>query len=139
MTEREKADLLADVPLFASIGRAELNHVAQLSSEQAFDEADVLVEEDDDRGGFFVITDGSVVVTRDGRRLAELEEGEVFGELALLLQAPRTATVTAEGPVQVLHIDPRQFQAMLLEHPQVAVKLLAVVADRLRAVEDRYL
>lgn len=139
MTERERADLLADVPLFGSIGRAELNHVAQLSSEQAFDDGDVLIEEGDDLGGFFVITDGDAAVTRDGQRVAELTEGEVFGELALLLQAPRTATVTADGPVRVLRIDPRQFQAMLLEHPQVAVKLLAVVADRLRGVEDRHL
>lgn len=137
MTEREKADLLGATPLFASIGRAELNHVAQLSSEHEVDDGAVLVAEGDDLGSFFVITDGTAAVTRDGERIAELGPGEVFGELALLLQAPRTATVTAQGPVRLLRIEPGQFQAMLLEHPQVAVKLLAVLADRLRATETR--
>lgn len=137
MTEREKADQLASVPLFASIGRAELNHVAQLSTERSVDDGDVLVEEGADVGGFFVIIEGNAVVTRDGEHVARLGEGEVFGELALLLQAPRTATVTADGPVRLLRIDPGQFQAMLLEHPQVAVKLLAVLADRLRTTEGR--
>lgn len=137
MTEREKADQLASVPLFASIGRAELNHVAQLSAERSVDDGDVLVEEGAEVGGFFVIIEGNAVVTRDDEDVARLGEGEVFGELALLLQAPRTATVTADGPVRLLRVDPGQFQAMLLEHPQVAVRLLAVLADRLQGAEDR--
>lgn len=137
MSEREKADQLASVPLFASIGRAELNHVAQLSTEHEVEDGEVLVEQGEETGGFFVITGGTAVVSRDGQQLAELQAGDVFGELALLLQAPRTATVTARGSVRVLRVDPGQFQAMLLEHPQVAVKLLAVLADRLRALEMR--
>lgn len=137
MTERERADQLASVPLFASLGRAELNHVAQLSDEQEVADGEVLVEEGDDVGGFFVIIEGEAVVTRGGEHAARLRQGQVFGELALLLQVARTATVTADGPGRVLRIDPRQFQAMLLEHPQVAVRLLAVLADRLRSAEDR--
>ncbi|MBW3665857.1 MAG: cyclic nucleotide-binding domain-containing protein [Actinobacteria bacterium] len=137
MTEREKADLLGSVPLFASCTRAELNHVAQMSEAVHFDDGQTLVEEGEDGGGFYVIVDGSAAVAHAGEEVAELGQGEVLGELALLLQAPRTATVTATEEVRALRIDPRRFRSMLLEHPKVAVKLLEVLAGRLRLVEGR--
>ena len=138
MEEREKADLLGSVPLFTSCSRAELNHVAQLSEEESFDVDETLVEEGEDSGGFYVIVEGRAEVSRGGDHVAELSRGEVLGELALLLQASRTATVRATEPVRALRVDPRRFRSMLLEHPQVALKLLEVLAGRLRDVEDRH-
>lgn len=137
MEEREKADLFGSVPLFASCSRAELNHVAQLSEEESFDVGETMVEQGEDSGGFYVIIEGRAEVSRGGDRVAELGAGEVLGELALLLQASRTATARATEPVRALRVDPRRFRSMLLEHPQVALKLLEVLAGRLRDVEDR--
>ena len=137
MTEREKADLLGSVPLFASCSRAELNHVAQLSEEESFDVGDTLVEEGKDSGGFYVLIEGRAEVIRGGDRVAELGAGDVLGELALLLQTSRTATVRAAAPVHTLRVDPRRFRSMLLEHPHVALKLLEVLAGRLRDAEER--
>ncbi|MBW3665663.1 MAG: cyclic nucleotide-binding domain-containing protein [Actinobacteria bacterium] len=137
MEEREKADLLGSVPLFASCSRAELNHVAQLSDEESFEAGDTLVEEGDDTGGFYVIVEGRADVIRGGDPVGQLGSGEVLGELALLLQGSRTATVRATDPVRALRVDARPFRSMLLEHPQVALKLLEVLAGRLRDAEDR--
>lgn len=138
LTEREKADLLGAVPLFVSCTRAELNHVAQLSDEVDFDAGEAMVEEGGDGEGFYVIIEGSASVTSEGEQVAHLGPGEVLGELALLLQSPRTATVTAAEDVRALRVDPRRFRSMLLEHPQVAVKLLEVLAGRLRDAEERH-
>lgn len=135
--ERAKADLLAEVPLFSACTRAELNHIAQLASYREADAGEVLVREGEESDGFFVIVDGSATVARGGDVVATIGSGEFFGELALLRRGARSATVTVEQPSRLLTIEPRPFQAMVLEHPMVALKMLQVLASRVTAAEDR--
>ena len=81
---------------------------------------------------FFILMDGGAVVRRKGRKIRELGPGEMVGEIALLNQGPRTATVTLTEPSRVLVLTARDFHALLRELPALAVKVLAVVGERLK-------
>jgi CRP-like cAMP-binding protein len=80
-----------------------------------------------------VIVDGKVQVTRKGRRVATLSNGDFVGEIALVTELPRTATVTAETPVRLVVLTPREFHAVLDQNPKVERKVLRVLARRLAA------
>jgi CRP/FNR family cyclic AMP-dependent transcriptional regulator len=76
-----------------------------------------------------------VKVVRGGRKVATLGPGDFFGELALVSGAPRTATVTTETDSTLMVLDPRRFEVVMTEEPQVAKAVMATLGDRLRLVE----
>ena len=78
-----------------------------------------------------MLVEGTAKVSRAGRKLSDLAGGDWFGEIALLTNAPRTATVTASSPVRVLVIGDRRFQSAVETMPSIAIKVLASVGDRL--------
>jgi CRP/FNR family transcriptional regulator, cyclic AMP receptor protein len=80
---------------------------------------------------FFVLVDGTVRVSRKGRKLAELGPGDWFGEIALLTDTPRTATVTATTPIRVLVLTDRAFRRVVEWMPSIALKVLSTVGQRL--------
>jgi CRP-like cAMP-binding protein len=80
---------------------------------------------------FFVIVDGKVQVTRKGRRIATQSGGDFLGEIALVTELPRTATVTAETPVRFFVLTHRGFRAVLDKNPSVERKVLQALARRL--------
>jgi CRP-like cAMP-binding protein len=80
---------------------------------------------------FFVIVDGKVQVTRKGRRVAKLRSGDFVGEIALVTEMPRPATVTAETPVRLFVLTRREFHAVLDNNPNVERKVLRALARRL--------
>jgi CRP-like cAMP-binding protein len=84
---------------------------------------------------FYVILDGKASVSIDGSEVATLGPGDFFGEMALLDQGPRVATVMASTPMEVAVLDPREFSTLIEEHPGVARKVLKVMAHRLREAE----
>jgi CRP/FNR family transcriptional regulator, cyclic AMP receptor protein len=84
-----------------------------------------------DRGReFFVLLEGEADVTKDGRRINQLSGGDFFGEIALVADTPRTATVTATTPVRALVITDRSFRRLLKDQPEIASKVLAALAAR---------
>ncbi|MEY2437223.1 MAG: family transcriptional regulator, cyclic receptor protein, partial [Acidimicrobiaceae bacterium] len=106
-------DHLAQVPLFAACSRKELQTIAKASDEVTVPSDKVLVEQGTSGRECFVIVDGTASVKRNGRRVATLGPGSYFGELSLLDKGPRTATVTAETPLTVLVLGPREFSSVL--------------------------
>ena len=80
---------------------------------------------------FFVLIEGTVRVTKDGKKLADLSGGDWLGEIALLTKTPRTATVTATSSVRTLVIVDREFRRVVSEMPAIAMKVLTCVAERL--------
>lgn len=130
-------DHLASVPLFASLSRKELQTVARASDELTLDEGKVLVRQGDVGRECFVILDGTAIVKRNGRKVATLGPGSYFGELSLLDKGPRTATVTAETPLTVLVLGPREFSSVLEQIPNMAHKLLATLAGRVRDLDSK--
>jgi CRP-like cAMP-binding protein len=94
----------------------------------------VLCKEGEIGHEFFVIVDGKVKVSRKGRRIATRDGGDFVGEIALLEEIPRTATVTAETPVRLFVLTRKDFRHLLDETPSVERKVLRALARRLAEV-----
>lgn len=134
--KNDHIDLLGRIPLFSGCSKRELRDIASLTTEVDFTKGTVLTRQGDPGDECFVIVQGTVDVAIDGMTLAELEPGQIVGEMSLLDQGPRTATVTAKGDVKVLVLTPLEFATLLDDAPGVAKKLLKSLAQRLRAVES---
>ena len=130
-------DHLAQVPLFAACSRKELQTIAKASDEVTVPSGKVLVEQGTSGRECFVIVDGTATVRRNGRKVASLGAGSYFGELSLLDKGPRTATVTAETPLTVLVLGPREFSSILDSVPGLSHKLLATLASRVRDLDSK--
>ena len=128
---------LASVPLFAACSQKDLQRIARASDEVQIPEGRTLVKQGDIGRECFVLVDGKVKVERNGRKLATLGPGAYFGELSLLDKGPRTATATAETECTVLVLGPREFSGLLDEVPQLAHKLLAALAARIRELDTK--
>ena len=126
-----KVELLKKVPLFADCTKAELRELAKSADELDLREGTVLTREGRPGREFFVLIEGTVAVTKDGKKVAELKGGDWLGEIALLTEKPRTATVTASSPVDVLVITDRRFRNVVETMPSIALKVLSRVSDRL--------
>ena len=131
-----KVDLLCGVPLFAECTKKELNRIAAIADELALPEGARLIEEGKRGREFFVLVEGTVDVRRAGRKVAELGGGSFFGEIALLTDAPRNATVTALTPTRVLVITGQAFQRVLNETTTIRPKVLAALAERSAATSQ---
>ena len=126
-----KVELLKRVPLFSGCTKAELAELAIRTDELAIREGSTLAREGKPGREFFVLVDGSVKVTKSGRKLAELGAGDWFGEIALITGGVRTATVTATTPSRVLVLTDRTFRHVVEEMPSIALKVLASLGERL--------
>lgn len=123
------------VPLFANLSQKQLRKLADHGWVGEFPEGKVLCAEGRPGDNFFVILDGSALASRRGKKIRTLKAGDYFGEIALLDNAERTATVTASGPLRCFLLGRSDFKAALYEE-DIAVKLLHTVAQRLRASEE---
>ena len=130
-----KVRLLAGVDLFGGCSKSELSRVAALVDEIDVPAGKELTREGESGWEFFVIAEGNARATRNGRRIASFGPGSFFGEMALLDQGPRSATVSAETDMQLLVLTSRGFFTLVDDTPSVARKVLAGMAERLRAAE----
>ena len=126
-----KIELLKSVPLFAGCSKSELRELAMTADEIDLRDGHVLTKEGRPGREFFVLVDGTARVAQKGKKIADLGAGDWFGEIALLTDAPRTATVTATSPVDVLVITDRSFRRVVETMPSIALKVLASVGERL--------
>jgi CRP/FNR family cyclic AMP-dependent transcriptional regulator len=126
-----KIELLKSVPLFAGCSKAELRRLASIADEIDLRKGTVLTREGRIAHEFFVLIEGTVRVTKENRKVADLGSGDWLGEIALLTRAPRTATVTATSPLRTLVIIDREFRQLVSEVPSIAMKVLTCVAERL--------
>ena len=126
-----KVELLKKVPLFAGCSKTELRQLARIADEIDLREGTVLTREGRAGREFFVLIAGNARVSKKGKKIADLGPGDWFGEIALLTDSPRTATVTATSPVDVLVITDRRFREVVETMPSIALKVLACVGDRL--------
>jgi CRP-like cAMP-binding protein len=132
LSRAESAQLLSSVPLFSHCSKRELAAIARLAHELDLPEGHTLIKEDARVAySFFVLVDGGAEVRRGRRRVATLGPGDFFGELALILERPRTATVTLTTRSRLLAISAHNFQPLLKRSPGIQLKLLEVLAERL--------
>ena len=126
-----KVQALRGVPLFEGLSRKELVQLERVCEDLEVKPGKVLCKEGQIGHEFFVLVDGKVQVTRKGRRVATLSNGDFLGEIALVTEIPRTATVTAETPVRFFVLTRREFHATLDKNPNVERKVLRALARRL--------
>jgi CRP/FNR family transcriptional regulator, cyclic AMP receptor protein len=126
-----KVQALKSVPLFEDLSRKELIQLERICEDLEVEPGRLLCKEGQTGQEFFVIVDGKVQVTRKGRRLSTLGRGDFLGEIALVTELPRTATVTAETPVRLFVLTRREFHALLDQNPKVERKVLRALARRL--------
>ncbi len=130
-----KVQLLSKVELFAECNSKELGRIAALADEIEVDEGTVLTKEGMPGRECFVVSDGKAKATLRGKRLAAYGPGDVFGEMALLDNEPRSATITADSDMVLFVVDSRSFWGLCEEAPSVTRKIMKSIAQRLRRVE----
>jgi CRP-like cAMP-binding protein len=125
-----KVELLRKVPLFSKLDKEGLQHVAHIADEIDLPAGKEMATEGDRGREFFVLLKGEAEVTKDGRQINTMNEGDFFGEIALVTKMPRTATVTAKGDVDVLVITERAFDELLKNEPAIGRAVAEALAER---------
>jgi CRP/FNR family transcriptional regulator len=133
-------EVLAQVPLFHNLTKHELQTLSVNCVERDYPTGATLLRQGETGIGLFIITGGKVQISQqapDGsvRDLGTFERGAVLGEMSLLDDLPRTATAVALEPTRALAIPVWDFRAVLREQPDIAIKLLAIMSQRLRRKE----
>lgn len=135
------ADILAKVPLFAALDRKDLMTLAASARERQYQPGEELMRQGDTGVGLFVLNNGRVRVTqnRSGETfdLGTLDHGQVFGELSLLDDQPRSATISALEPCSVIIVPIWDFRAALRENPSMALSLMMALSQRIRRIEQQ--
>jgi CRP-like cAMP-binding protein len=126
---------LSEVQLFSACSKRDLARIAALSNEVEVQAGTVLMRQGDPGRECFVIEKGRAKATIRGKKSRTMGPGEVFGEMALLRSAPRSATVTAETDLSLIVLGSREFSTLLEDVPGVARKVLAAMAERVQNTE----
>lgn len=129
-------DALRKVPLFAELDKRELEMLARQLHERRFPEGAEVTKEGAGGAGFFVIAEGNADVSVGGEKRTTLGPGDYFGEIALIDEGMRSASITAVTDLLCYGMTPWEFRPFVEEHPQVAWTLLTTLARRLRAAQD---
>jgi CRP/FNR family cyclic AMP-dependent transcriptional regulator len=132
VAKTDPVSMLASVPLFSECSKKELREIAGAAKEVEHKAGAVVAREGDQGVGFFLILDGTARISRSARTLRRLGPGDYFGEIALLDEGPRSATVTAETPLKLLGLTAWNFRRLVAQNPSIAPKLLKVMGERLR-------
>jgi CRP/FNR family transcriptional regulator, cyclic AMP receptor protein len=136
LRKNAKVELIKGVPLFSELGKRELNEVASIADEIDLREGKELTVEGQPGREFFVIIEGDAVVRRGDREINRLGAGDFFGEIALVDDRPRTATVVAESPLRALVVTDRAFRTLLDRSPEIESKVMSARAARLAPDDD---
>jgi CRP-like cAMP-binding protein len=126
------ADTLGQLALFADLTPAQLEAIAHTHEEDVFAAGERVLRKGLTGGNFYVILEGEAAVELDGRQLARLGRGDFFGEISALIGDPPTADVVAVTILRCLVIPAQQLERLLLDRPQLALRLLRMEARRLR-------
>lgn len=129
-------ELLKQTGLFSSCTDKELQSVMVTAKERSFDAGEVIIREGDPGLGFYLLLEGTAEVRKAGKAVAELSEGDYFGEMALLLEdTPRTADVVATSKAKCLVITQWDLRALISTHPDIGMKIMNELATRLSGTE----
>lgn len=128
---------LARVPVFSHCSTDEIAAIANVAQESFFPAHQIIVTQGTPGQAFYLILTGRVEILRDGVSLGAFGPGDFFGEMSLLDQAPRSATIKSIEDTSCLMLSSWDFKALLEKHPSIAIKLLEVLSRRLRVADER--
>lgn len=133
----EKADALADIPLFSSLSNKERQELARHVDELPIKSGAVLTKQGDPGDAFYLIVEGKADVIKNGTKIARLGPGDAVGEMALLDGEPRSATVMMTTDGTILTMPRREFKAVLHDIPGIGSKMLVALSLRLREANSK--
>ena len=125
-----KVDLISRVPLFARCSKKELRMIASLADQIEWPEGKTLIKEGRPGSEFFILIEGTASVSQGGSKLRDLAAGDWAGEIALISDVPRTATVVATSPIRALVMTRGGFSQLMADSPSIAAKVLAGLGAR---------
>ena len=136
MARQESTDeRLARIPLFEGLSKKQLSQVSRLMTPLDLKAGKVLARQGEIGREFLILLEGHVEVARDGKVIAVRGPGDFIGEIALLDNRPRTATVTARTDVVVEVLNRGEFASLLAEAPELSAQVMATMARRLAAID----
>jgi CRP-like cAMP-binding protein len=130
-------DLLRRVPLFSDLSDGDLRKVASSMKERTFHSGDHVTEEGKGGVGFFVIADGTARVSVGGEDVRTIGPGDYFGEIGLIADIDRTATIVADSDLRCYGMTSWDFRPLVESNASIAWKMLQVMADRLKEAQRR--
>lgn len=130
-------ELIKQVPLFSDLDRKDLLGLASSMKERIFEEGDTIASEGQSGVGFFIIDEGEATISVKGEERATLGHGDYFGEVALIDDGARTATITAKTALKCYGITSWEFKPLIEQNADLAWKMLQSMAKMLRASEKR--
>lgn len=137
MTAVTHEEFLARVPVFGNCSPEEIATIASVAQASFFQPGQIIVTQGTPGQAFYLILSGRVEILRDGKTLGAFARGDFFGEMSLLDQAPRSATIRAMEQTECLMLSSWDFKALLERYPSIAIKLLEVLSRRLRVADER--
>lgn len=137
-------EILAQVPLFAPMKKRELKNISETAEELLYEPGEMVIKEGERDGRLFVLLEGEVEIIKGlgqpgERLLRRLGPGAYFGEMAVLGDALRTASVRAVGPARMLSLRDFNLRQAMERHPYIAIELLNVMSRRMQQMEQRLL
>jgi CRP/FNR family transcriptional regulator, cyclic AMP receptor protein len=126
------AETLKKVPLFAGLDNKELTQIANSMRERRFKAGDTVTQEGSGGVGFFVVEEGEADVNVGGEARGSIGPGDYFGEIALINESPRTATLTARTDMLCYGMTPWDFKPLVEGNSEIAWKLLTAMAEKMR-------
>ena len=141
MTLDEEVEVLKRIPLFSKIDKAKLKLLAFTSERVTFREGELICRQGESGDAAFIIIDGTADILINGNgsdiKVAEVGRNAIIGEIAILIDVPRTATVAATSELVTLRITKELFFNLVQEFPQIAVEIMRVLAQRLEATNEQ--
>ena len=131
----ELHEQLAQVPLTAGLPPNVRRRLADVGKVRTYEAGESIVREGETGTALYIILDGTVRVEQEGKVLGQMKTGDFFGELALIEEHRRSATVVADGPTQCVLYPAWEFTSLLAEHPEVAVPIMTELIRRLHRRE----
>ena len=125
-------DMLKKVPLFAGLDNRELQQIADSMRERRFNSGDTVTQEGAGGVGFFIVEAGEADVTIAGEPRGTIGPGDYFGEIALINESPRTATITARTDMMCYGMTPWDFRPLVETNSTIAWKLLSAMAEKMK-------
>jgi CRP/FNR family cyclic AMP-dependent transcriptional regulator len=125
-----KVELISRVPLFARCSKKELRMIANLADQIEWPEGKTLIKEGRPGSEFFILIEGTASVSQGGSKLRDLLAGDWAGEIALISDVPRTATVVTTSPIRALVMTRGGFSQLMTDSPSIAAKVLAGLGER---------
>jgi CRP/FNR family cyclic AMP-dependent transcriptional regulator len=136
-----EAEILSKISLFSLMKKRDLRRIAKSAQHHSYKKGDLIIREGDHDGRLFVIISGEVEVLKDlagptERRLRTLRSNNYFGEMALLDDYVRTASIIAKQDTELMSLDKWNIREEIKKYPSVAIELLQTLARRVRAAEE---